>query len=249
VSYTAAWLRGRAALHLARRLLDRHGDAAACEALWRLNRWARSHRGPRVAQVYALKNRMIRVLYERHGAEVYRDVQVFPCWGWRWEGCDGDDCEKCHGTGVFRTVRLLRFVFHVGGRRYTWHQPQDLVNWPIAAIENGDELEGGIGDDRAPAIRSVEAYCLAAAVVYLFLRRAGVRAEELPRIDGLWWSLRADVVRWAIYRYRYARGVISDRVWGMKWRLRRWRERRRARVETAATVPVSAEAFDGELPF
>lgn len=113
----------------------------AAEAMWRLNRYARRvgsrwHSKP----VYDLKNRFVRMLYEYGFCHAVTEVrQIFPCWGFGEQGCRGAGCLKCGGTGIYRTVILYCFTFVVGGRRFVWHQPRDLVTWPVRVTDVDDE--------------------------------------------------------------------------------------------------------------
>ncbi len=58
-----------------------------------------------------------------------------------WYCDDGDDgwgrsCHYCDGRGVYAEHMLIKFVFSIGGRYYSWHQPQYLVTWPVQ-LEDG----------------------------------------------------------------------------------------------------------------
>jgi hypothetical protein len=122
---------------------DALGDAA--ESMHRLNRLAYGdrERGP---TIYAAKNRLVELLY-REGLCERVEIHLQEQAGKRCYACgangdlDGEDdfdivgpCTRCEGTGWYlppRTVRLYAFYFSIGGRSYAWHQPADLVTWPV----------------------------------------------------------------------------------------------------------------------
>ena len=112
---------------------------AAAEWMYRLNVFARSNgRHPINEQIYDLKNVLIKYLYQ-HGycVEVKQHIQKKECW--RCEGTGeywtGDECWKCRGTGVFSKVELYAFRFNIEGKRYAWHQPKRLVDYPVTLTE------------------------------------------------------------------------------------------------------------------
>lgn len=127
-------------------------DAAAVEAMIALNIFARmSNDRDKKEWIYELKNALVRSLYERgHCINGSKVIQRLRCWGtWNYD-CD-QLCQKCGGTGIYREIVLYRFTFDVGGRRITWHQPQDLVTWPV---EKARPLFGEYKDRRErPALK------------------------------------------------------------------------------------------------
>ncbi|MEO2034954.1 MAG: hypothetical protein ABGZ35_22975 [Planctomycetaceae bacterium] len=129
------------------------GDVAlesACSALFHLNRYVKRSENniDFRTQVYGLKNRLIDHLYGAgfcDRVELHTDtkaVQVcYGCDGGR--RCDGDICERCDGTGIWQDSIVLVFVvfsFVVVGTRYTWHQPEGLINFKYE-IRSGDATE------------------------------------------------------------------------------------------------------------
>lgn len=106
--------------------------AVAAESMWALNTFARQSEDKELKRwIYALKNNLVQVLYQRgYCVHLTRSFQRQECWGTRNYGC-GPHCPKCGGTGIFRENELYTFYFQIGGRRYSWHQPGDLVNWPV----------------------------------------------------------------------------------------------------------------------
>jgi hypothetical protein len=83
----------------------------AAFALFKLNRYAKHISFPQAQHklVYELKDRFIRYLYE-HGY-----------------------CEKTYLRK--KTVRWYVFRFNIEGRMFTWHQPEDKVDFPIRLTE------------------------------------------------------------------------------------------------------------------
>jgi len=135
------------------------GIDAAAGVMFELNVWCRRHSRasyyPVRQAIYELKNRMIRLLYRLgYCTSVHRQRQVQECWG-VWENdymCD-EDCPKCGGTGIWREHSLLLFRFNVHGRHFSWHQPEDLVDWPVRLGDELNDLGGDIGiPDREPDV-------------------------------------------------------------------------------------------------
>lgn len=69
------------------------------------------------------------------------------------EGDGAMNCYRCGGTGVYRTLPELRlefvaFRFEVEGRRYTWHQPLEIVSWDFSSTPKYEDAgDWGANDD------------------------------------------------------------------------------------------------------
>lgn len=111
----------------------------ACGAMFHLNRYAQQVERHNASPIYNLKNRFVRMLYEfGYCRSVTQQKQILECWACEgtgrndpWDTSVQPSCWKCGGTGVYRVVTLYRFTFDVRGMRWTWHQPCDLVGWPV----------------------------------------------------------------------------------------------------------------------
>jgi hypothetical protein len=109
-----------------------------CQGMCRLNQWAKT-RGcdeDTRSAIYALKNRLSRVLYDLGLAvEVARQdiTPERPCI--RCRGRPGRiSCECCGGEGYVecgRSVACVAFRFSVGGQVYAWRQPVTRIDWPL----------------------------------------------------------------------------------------------------------------------
>src|SRR3990167_4171864 len=112
----------------------------ATEWMWRLNLFARaSGRHPVVDQIYTLKNALIRYLYEGgYCVEATKTFQKRMCYSCDGTGVfwTGDECLKCEGSGVYAVTPLYAFRFMVGGRRYSWHQLEKLVDYPVTLTDH-----------------------------------------------------------------------------------------------------------------
>lgn len=164
-------------------------DRGAAEACFYLNHTAKAHVSTR--ETYALKNKLVRVLYEAgYCVKVTQTEQKLECWHTRayW---DGEDmyCEKCRNTGVYRSIDLFFFVFNIGGQIYQWHQPRELVTWPI---ELGGEAASYEGREYANIVVDNEKILHCQALVYCWLLERGVKKEDLPRVPGFWRALARD---------------------------------------------------------
>ena len=119
----------------AKRYATPHDDdaiAAACEALFNLNRYTRhtTCSDANREEIFDLKTSFIERLYtaERFTDRVEKLTKTLPekaCFG-----CDGSGCERCEHTGIFakaRDVASYVFTFTVNGRRYTWMQPDRVM--------------------------------------------------------------------------------------------------------------------------
>lgn len=119
---------------------------AVCETLFYLNRRIRGRKkGGFETRVYALKNQLVEHLYRAgHCTSAAIHHQALKCY------CGGDAwCEKCDGTGIYRETTLYYFKFDVGDRFYVWHQPAELVTWPVTLTtdtlrELDDRLSGDL---------------------------------------------------------------------------------------------------------
>jgi hypothetical protein len=119
---------------------------AACAALFELNRYAKWSKCSRAHRddIYDLKNEFLRLLYcagfcDRVGLHAVPTPEK-ECYGCDGTGLhwSGEDCERCDGTGVFENAGELRFIvfsFSVSGTRYTWHQPEYLVDWEFSITD------------------------------------------------------------------------------------------------------------------
>jgi hypothetical protein len=136
--------------------IGRHvGAPAAAFALLHLNRAAgrMGKYNPSREEIYARKNVLVRYWYERGLCErVTKQQQVLQCWYCKdgideWH--DGDSCDHCDGTGAYASHTLFKFTFHIGGRYYSWHQPERLITWPIiGTVEQGSEYKEERGGKR-----------------------------------------------------------------------------------------------------
>ncbi len=125
---------------------DRHvAYLDTCEALFQLNRYAKHDRCSlrERATIYALKNALVERLWQEgyciQAVRAFSPKRDLPCWSCDGTGdhpwYEGDACDRCGGTGVYRTVGgvsywALRFV--VEGVTYLWHQPERLAPWANA---------------------------------------------------------------------------------------------------------------------
>lgn len=94
-------------------------------------------------EFYALKDRLLNRYGLPTGYEWQRIEKA--CWGpWGSDGCEGSDCPRCGGTGVFETVwcELRRWewagyrFFQPTGRR-KWNAPLEPVNI-VGRIDHAD---------------------------------------------------------------------------------------------------------------
>jgi hypothetical protein len=119
----------------------------ACECLFSLNQYAKheSCTPKHQTTIYDLKNKVIRLLYERgYCCECYHHSFTPPdreCWG-----CDGtgehrtgSHCRRCRETGVYRgkTLLFVAFRFLVDNQGFTWHQPLEKVTFPYDVTHPG----------------------------------------------------------------------------------------------------------------
>lgn len=153
---------------------------AVCEVMFHLNRRVRDRkRSPFTASVYRIKNQFVEHLYRAgYCVAAERHYQQLKCY------CGGDAwCEKCDGTGIYREIPLYYFKFDVGTRFYVWHQPADLVTWPVTltagdvrAFEEREppELDWPLPFDANTAAQVLD--------VYLRWYDLGLRTPSLARV-------------------------------------------------------------------
>ena len=135
---------------------DRYGTwraavADAAHGMHSINRYAK-HQTCSAAnklEIYALKNAFVQLLYETgYCSACWEHILVLPPKKCReCGGQETDWCDRCGGTGNYLSEKRLRFFcfrFNVG-RGYTWHQPDNLVQFPVvttAEPASGLELSG-----------------------------------------------------------------------------------------------------------
>lgn len=169
--------------------------AVAAHCMFHLNRLARNGGGDRPV-IYALKNEVVRHLYlAGYCYHVSEQYQHFKCWSCEGTGeyWTGADCLRCDGTGIYRSHHLYQFHFRIRGRRYNWHQPLSLVDWPIVLTQ---ETLGEYEKRQGVEIKlSWDLEALYLMTVYWFLRDQGVPAEELPCLLTLRKAIYQDLKR------------------------------------------------------
>lgn len=216
------------------------GDVGlAAEWMYRLNVFARSvGRVPVSEQIYDIKNVLIKYLYQNgYATEVKMHKQEFECWGSYMYGC-GKDCEKCGGTGVYRTVKLYSFRFLVKGVHYSWHQPFSLVDYTVVTFSNdsGDEDEKIFDSStlkRDEAILNVHDAWFGCCVIWWTLAFRGVNAPLI-----LWRSTKNMLMK---------KSGLLKVVNGFK-KIRADMREARARIKWSKEYPVDYD-FDENYPF
>jgi hypothetical protein len=174
----------------------RYGDptnalAAACEAMFNLNRYTRhstcsdAHR----TEILDLKAKLIEHLYsqERYTDRVEKLTKELPakeCFGCDGTGTkDSGSCERCDGTGVFagaRTVASYAFIFTVDGQRYSWMQPDRVMTFEPRVEQTRRQEAPGVEPDTAlniPRSKLAEAK----ALVRFALGHSGSRGTSPAR--------------------------------------------------------------------
>jgi hypothetical protein len=157
----------------ARQWLRANNDVTlVANLMLKLNRYARVTRHQRKRYIYQLKNCLVHWLYKNGYCTMARQQnQTLEC-----DACDGtgiywtgDYCYHCGATGIYRETLLYQFFFDVAGKKYKWHQPANLVWWPV---ELEDEMPGewtaphNHGEFLEPSL--IQLYTM---TVYEFLRK------------------------------------------------------------------------------
>jgi hypothetical protein len=182
-------------------------------AMFHLNRHARGEHGMYARGTYRLKDALIRWLYEAgHCVECRLVYQDLPCWHtFAYLEGRADVCYKCGNTGVYRTVELVEFVFLLGDRRFVWHQPRDLIDWPVVVNDGASRILGLIKPnfEEAEQPRSVLAWA-----VWWWLIRHGVRLTPPLELHG--WPPRHWAPRFVWARLQARARRVSR---GLRWRV------------------------------
>ena len=107
----------------------------AMQALFDLNRYCKHStcKNDNRREIYGLKNTFIKLLYQSGKCDsVQRHIQTHEakqCWS-----CEGFGCDRCDNTGeysaAFNSVFLV-FSFNIEGVRFTWHQPESSLDYPV----------------------------------------------------------------------------------------------------------------------
>lgn len=199
---------------------------------------ARASSSPHRRDLYDLKDRLLRRYAVRDGEDVQRVVDV--CHGWRFEGCDGDRCTKCGGTGVWQTRWVMLERWRLAGR--VFHRPVGPTT-PRAV----DFIDGRIWHDVPARVAAEAALWLALlfdrALFWTLLVHGG-------RFCGWQWrpmlALQALVYE-ARSRTHRLRSALSPRAC-IHCGARFWIGRRERYVCRSCLAAIATDA-DTELPF
>jgi len=208
--YFAKYLQQRREHWAARQYVNANDDRAALDAMFLLNHMAKGSSMGRET-IYALKNCLVRNLYERGfcvSATLHQ--QVFICWRCDgtgvdpyggWDEWDDPNCTKCDGTGIYREHTLYQFVFRVCGKTYVWHQPKQYVNWPVTLTD--EEVKPFQEVDKRDSLSlPYDLMVIYGFVVRAYLLKHGVSRHDVPHLYGF---------------REIAHDIIRD-----KWRNSRW---------------------------
>jgi hypothetical protein len=132
----------------------------ACAALFSLNRFCKHAECSWQSreEIYDLKNRLVKLLYkDGYCTAAWEHRLVLPAKICRDCGGSGDGgcCDRCDGTGEYlpaKTVRFICFRFEVGVR-YTWHQPVELVRFPVTMTDAPADWQPGEREKPVPMPR------------------------------------------------------------------------------------------------
>jgi len=117
-------------------------DAAIATAVWMANRLVKDKARSTKQKLYSIKDEFIQ-LYGNVGKRARKEVQE--CWNCGGTGDDGDGwCDRCDGTGEYRSRWLYLHTFEVAGQRYSLHSyiaPKILSDDPPDA--SGEQQFGG----------------------------------------------------------------------------------------------------------
>lgn len=117
----------------------------ACRLMFHLNHYAARQECDDKQYIYALKSRLVQLLYETgHCTAAQLKLQTQPCLGYGFRGCEGATCQKCGGTGIYSQHSLYAFAFSVCRQRFAWHQPLSIVPYDVTLSDSS------MGDYQAP---------------------------------------------------------------------------------------------------
>lgn len=121
-----------------------HALRDAASALFDLNRYCKSdacNRNER-EEIYSIKNAFVRLLYRMgYCTAAYRHEQnrdQVEC-----RSCEGAGCQRCEFTGNYRDHRVIYyyiFTFNIHGTYYSWHQPEDSVDFDVTLTKNDSPM-------------------------------------------------------------------------------------------------------------
>ncbi len=198
-SHTRKYLAEQKVLRQARALYQRRGLPMVAYAMFRLNRTAQTYRRGYVGKerIYDLKNRFVRSLYARgYCVSVRPHNQNLKCHQCNGTGQDGwhdyESCDRCDGTGVFRTIKLYLFRFQIGDRVFSWHQPEQLVDWKFALTPGAPLDEYGPDPEKRIIPLRGHRLDLCLALVYVYLCEQGDVPLATPKTFRI--SLYRDTV-------------------------------------------------------
>lgn len=222
----------------------------ATRCMFYLNRHAQKtqHNKALKQKIYSLKSRLIKKLYqEGYAVKVSTQRQVLRCWHtWEYNSGEENHCDRCFDTGIYRDHLLYNFVFRVGGRHYSWHQPESLVDFPVEITEESEgEYVRGEGEPNTLTTTALATYLFA---VSIFLE---IPIERKGFTDALMGELRCDHCNGA--------GFVTGRHWrdcykcygqGSRWKIvngikYKWANRSKWFVKEKVSDGISED----EIPF
>jgi hypothetical protein len=190
---------------------------SVCEDMFQLNVLNRVKRNQYRFISYSLKNELVKYLYERgYCIEALLHCQKFECWSCSGTGeyWSGETCFKCDGSGVFREVWHYAFRFEVRGRRFSWHQPKTLVDFPVKLTPGLPELykEPTLPDkEDADLFQRRAGKAIWNIAVFLWLHRCrAINLNEMP------------VTRETSWKFNQIRYKVDCFVNEIRKKLRKW---------------------------
>jgi hypothetical protein len=206
--------------------------------MFQLNVLCRAKQNPYHELSYELKNALVKYLYKSgYCIESILHYQDYECWscGGSGEYYRGVTCYKCDGTGVYRRVWHYAFRFNINGRRFSWHQPKDSVDFKVQELSGDSEK---YHDPSLPDKNDVETFrnrCPKAiwrVALFLWLHLSfPLCLDKMPYLREWRWKFL-----WEFYRLRgkYIKRPIRE----LHNRLKSWRWNRLSRVESSSVDDV-----------
>lgn len=224
------------------------GERVVANALFHLNRHARKTWYYRDG-IYGLKSLLIEHWYTSgQCVAAYQQRQNLICWDCGGTGEDGwhdyDVCEKCNGTGVYRSHILYKFVFRFGGKFYNWHQPASIVDYPVRVANDYEAPDEYHGESPGHEL-SAETLAIYVTVLGEYLSMQGV----IPRCDfehvpkTLLGAVYQDIEHW------FSNTKAGWAIWRGKQRVKRWHENIRALWHYADTGEMRPSPTLDDIPF
>ena len=165
-------------------------------------------------EIYWAKRKLTKYLYLHYPTDVQLLKQTLVCKScagtgeyrrYDWDEEWAEECYRCNGTGIYRTVEIVAFTFWIDGVDFRWHMPRTLCDFDVyIPAEVGEYKDVKQANFSVPDGDNYRTYLRAYLLVQEFLWRVGYVDSHITLLR----ALRVDLSRIRhnlprVLRYRF----------------------------------------------